>query len=186
MSRIIVIAGDLASGKSTLAKNLSSHFKIPYFTKEGVKELLSEELQYQDRVENKKLSNAAIDVLLHILERVTEVSGSAVLEANFHKSELEKIKRECELHHSEVILLYLTGDIDVLYERFMYREYYQNRHPVHLTHPLQDIDEFENYVNKWRAEEEVLPRHYIDVTNCDREIIFAKALEKLKELGMTE
>ncbi|HAV19497.1 MAG TPA: hypothetical protein DCX17_00540 [Firmicutes bacterium] len=182
MSRIIVIAGDLASGKSTLAKNLSTHFKVPYFTKEGIKELLGEEIEYSDRADNKKLSNAALKMLLHILDRVTKVQGTVILEANFHKEELEKIKRECELHQCEVILLYLTGDIDVLYERFMYREYYQNRHPVHLTHPLQDVDEFENYVMKWRNEEQVLPRHYIDVTNCDREVIFAKALEKLAEL----
>ncbi|HOJ44891.1 MAG TPA: AAA family ATPase [Bacilli bacterium] len=182
MSRIIVIAGDLASGKSTLAKNLSDHFKIPYFTKEGIKELLSEEIEFSDRSENKKLSNSALKILIHILDRVTKVHGDVILEANFHSEELEKIKRECELHHTEVTLLYLTGDIDVLYERFMYREYYQNRHPVHLTHPLQDVDEFENYVMKWRNEPEVLPRHYIDVTNCDREVIFAKALETLKQL----
>ncbi len=182
MSRIIVIAGDLASGKSTLAKNLSDHFKIPYFTKEGIKELLSEEIEYSERDDNKKLSTATIKILIHILDRVSKVDGSVILEANFHSEELEKIKRECELHKTNVTLLYLTGDIDVLYERFMYREYYQNRHPVHLTHPLQDVDEFESYVNKWRAEPEVLPRHYIDVTNCDREVIFAKALEKLKEL----
>jgi predicted kinase len=182
MSRIIVIAGDLASGKSTLAKNLSDHFQVPYFTKEGIKELLSEEIQYEERTENKKLSNSALKILIHILDRVTKVHGSVILEANFHKEELDKIKRECELHKSDVVLLYLTGDIDVLYERFMYREYYQNRHPVHLTHPLQDVDEFENYVMKWRNEEQVLPRHYIDVTNCDREVIYAKALEKLQEL----
>ncbi len=182
MSRIIVIAGDLASGKSTLAKNLSAHFKIPFFTKEGVKELLAEEIEFSDRTDNKKLSNAALKILVHILDRVTAVQGGVILEANFHKSELEKIKRECELKQTEVILLYLTGDIDVLYERFMYREYYLNRHPVHLTHPLQDVDEFENYVMKWRSEEEVLPRHYIDVTNCDREVIFAKALETLNQI----
>ena len=58
----------------------------------------------------------------------------------------------------------------------------QNRHPVHLTHPLRNVDEFEAYVLKWRNEEEVIPRHYIDITGCDREVVFAKALETLKAL----
>jgi uridine kinase len=182
MSRIIVIAGDLASGKSTLAKQLSAHLKIPYFTKENLKELLSEEIEYSERPENKRLSNASIDILLHILERIAMVNQKVIIEANFHKEELEKIKRECQLNKAEVVLLYLTGDIDVLFERFMYRTHYQNRHPVHLTHPLTNIDEFEQYVNKWRNEEEVLPRHVIDTTNCDRDVIFAKVLETLNNI----
>ncbi|NCA95750.1 MAG: hypothetical protein EOM74_02095 [Methanomicrobia archaeon] len=182
MSRVIIIAGDLASGKSTLAKKLSSHLNVPFFTKEHIKEILGEEIVYTNREDNKKLSNSSIDILLHILERFTDVKQGVILEANFHKEDLEKIKRECELHHMEVVLLYLQGDIDVLYERFMYRECYQNRHPVHLTHPLQNIAEFEKYVAKWRNEAEVLPRHIIDVTNCDRDVIFAKAVETLNQL----
>lgn len=182
MSRVIIITGDLASGKSTLAKQLSAHLKVPFFTKEHLKELLGEEIDYVSREDNKKLSNSSIDILLHILERVAAVKSSVIIEANFHKDELEKIKRECELNRVEVVLLYLTGDIDVLFERFMYRTYYENRHPVHLTHPLENIDDFENYIKKWREEEEVLPRHVIDVTNCDRDVIFAKALETLKSI----
>lgn len=182
MSRIIIIAGDLASGKSTLAKKLSAHLKVPYFSKENIKEILGAEIDFSKIKENKKLSNSAIDLLLHILDRVTAVNGSVILEANFHKEELEKIKRECELSHEAVVLLYLTGDIDVLFERFMYRTYYENRHPVHLTHPLVTIEEFEKYVLKWRAEPEVLPRHIINVTNCDRDVIFCKAVEMLKSI----
>jgi predicted kinase len=182
MSRIIIIAGDLASGKSTLAKQLSSHLKVPFFTKENLKEVLGEEIEYEKREENKKLSNSAIDILLHILERFTAVKESVIIEANFHKEELEKIKRECELSHVEVVLLYLTGDVDVLFERFMYRTYYQHRHPVHLTHPLTNVDDFEKYIMKWRYEEEVLPRHIIDVTNCDRDVVFSKAVEMLKSI----
>jgi len=182
MSKILIVAGDLASGKSNLARKLSSYLKVPYFSKENIKEVLGEEIEYVKLEDNKKLSNSAIDLLLHILERVTAVEGNVILEANFHKEELEKIKQQCEFNHQKVVLLYLTGDIDVLYERFLYREMYKNRHPVHLTHPLRDIKEFEEYVKKWRSEEEVLPRNYIDVTNCDRDVVFAKALETLNAL----
>ncbi|NMV82716.1 MAG: hypothetical protein GX816_04100, partial [Erysipelotrichia bacterium] len=105
-----------------------------------------------------------------------------ILEANFHKDELEKVKQLCEFNNSKVVLLYLTGDIEVLYDRFLYREMYKNRHPVHLTHPLRDVKEFEEYVSRWRNEESVLTRNYIDVSGCDRDVVFAKALETLKAL----
>lgn len=182
MSKILIIAGDLASGKSNLARKLSTNLKIPYFSKENIKEILGEEIEFSKREDNKKLSNSSIDILLLILERVAAVGASVILEANFHKEELEKIKLQCEFNRQEVILLYLTGDTDVLYERFLYREIHKHRHPVHLTHPLRDIREFEDYINKWRSEEEVLPRNYIDVTGCDRDVVFAKALETLAKI----
>ena len=182
MSKILIVAGDLAAGKSNLARKLSAHLKVPYFSKEHIKEILGEEIEYSKREDNKKLSNSSIDLLLHILERVTAVGESVILEANFHKEELEKVKQICEFNNSKVVLLYLTGDIEALYDRFLYREMHKNRHPVHLTHPLRDVKEFEDYINKWRSEEEVLPRNYIDVSGCDRDIVFAKALETLNAL----
>jgi predicted kinase len=182
MSKILIVAGDLAAGKSNVARKLSAYLKVPYFSKEHIKEILGEEIEYSNREDNKKLSNSAIDLLLHILERSTAVGKDVILEANFHKEELEKVKQLCEFNQQKVVLLYLTGDIDVLYERFLYREMHKNRHPVHLTHPLRDIKEFEEYIMKWRSEEQVLPRNYIDVTNCDRDVVFAKALETLNAL----
>ena len=37
MSKIIIISGDLAAGKSALAKRLSRHYEIPYFQKISAK-----------------------------------------------------------------------------------------------------------------------------------------------------
>lgn len=182
MPKIIIITGDLASGKSNLARKLSSKLKVPYFSKENFKEVLGEEIEFSKREDNKKLSNSSIDILLHILERMSAVGASVILEANFHKEELEKIKQQADFNRQEVVLLYLTGDIDTLYDRFLYREVHKFRHPVHLTHPLRDINEFEAYVNNYRNEEEVIKRHYIDVTGCDRDVVFAKALETLAQI----
>lgn len=179
MSKIIIISGDLAAGKSALAKKLSRHFGIPYFQKSRLKEILGNEIEFEGVDKNKRVSRGAMDTLVHIASRFAKVKGSVILEANFHHDDLEKIQRECSFANHKVALLYLTGDIDVLYERFLYREMYQNRHPVHLTHPLQNLEEFTKYVNDLRSEEPVLPRLYIDTTNCDQEMIFARALEVL-------
>jgi len=114
--------------------------------------------------------------------RFAQVKGSVILEANFHSEQLEQIKQDAEFMAHNVDLVYLTGDLDVLYERFLYREHYENRHPVHLTHPLRSLDEFENYIMKLRNEKEVLPRKLLDTTNCDHEMIFEKAIKLIGSL----
>lgn len=182
MSKVIIISGDLAAGKSVLAKKLSRHLRVPYFTKSDFKEILGDEIEFEGIDKNKRVSRGAIDLLVHIADHFAKVQSNVILEANFHKEDLERIKRECSFRNHKVVLLYLTGDIDVLYERFLYRELYENRHPVHLTHPLRNIEEFEKYVNNLRNEEEVFPRLVIDTTNCDQDMIFARALDALKEV----
>lgn len=181
MGRTIIIAGDLASGKSLLAKRLSTHFKIPHFNKERFKEILGDIIPFEEIDENKNLSKSALDLLIHINSRNCRVGGNVILEANFHKEELIQIKRDCAFYKQDVVLLYLTGDIETLYERFLERER-QHRHPVHLTRALRTIDEFERYVYKWRNEEEVMPRVYIDVTGCDPMVVYAKAIEALDKI----
>jgi RNase adaptor protein for sRNA GlmZ degradation len=157
MAKIIIISGDLAAGKSVLAKRLSRHYQIPYFSKARFKEILGEKISFEGIDENKNISRSSYALLRHIGWRVAQVKG-------------------------KVELLYLTGDLDVLFERFLYREHYENRHPVHLTHPLRSLEEFENYILKLRNEPEVLPRKMLDTTNCDQEMIFEKALKLIGSL----
>lgn len=182
MAKIIIISGDLAAGKSVLAKRLSRHYQIPYFSKARFKEILGEKISFEGIDENKNISRFSYALLRHIGWRVAQVKGSVILEANFHTEHLEQIKRDVEFTGHKVELLYLTGDLDVLFERFLYREHYENRHPVHLTHPLRSLEEFENYILKLRNEPEVLPRKMLDTTNCDQEMIFEKALKLIGSL----
>lgn len=181
MGKIIIIAGDLAVGKSRLAKTLSNYYDIPYFNKERFKEILADEFPYDDKEQNRKLSRIAKQLLLHIMGRVARTGESVILEANFHQPELEQIKQETDFYKAPVYLLHLTGDIDVLYDRLLYRERYENRHPVHLTLALQSIEEFETYVMKWRNEPEILPRLTIDVSGKDTDHVLAEAVHILEE-----
>ena len=182
MAKIIIISGDLASGKSVLAKRLSRHYQIPYFSKAKFKEILGEKISFEGIDQNKRISKSAYDLLTHVSLRFAMVRGSVILEANFHTEQLAQIKKDAEFMGHQVDLVYLTGDIDVLYERFLYREHYENRHPVHLTHPLRTMEEFEKYIMNLRNEEQPLPRKLLDTTNCDKEMIFTKALQLIDGL----
>ena len=48
MAKIIIISGDLAAGKSVLAKKLSRHYQIPYFSKARFKEILGEKFRLKE------------------------------------------------------------------------------------------------------------------------------------------
>ena len=56
MRKIILIGGDLASGKSTYAKFLSKKFNITVISKDLLKEVLGDNIPTSNREENLKLS----------------------------------------------------------------------------------------------------------------------------------
>ena len=63
MSRLIIITGDLASGKSSLADSLSLRLNIPCFKKDVIKENLVDKYGFTTREEK------------HFPENFTECSG---------------------------------------------------------------------------------------------------------------
>ena len=66
MKRLIIITGDLAAGKSTLADLLSSKLEMLAIKKDVIKEKLCDVFDYKDREENKKLSVAAVREMIEI------------------------------------------------------------------------------------------------------------------------
>ena len=84
MKKLILITGDLAAGKSTLAKKLSQNLKILSFTKDVLKEVLSDVIGFSNRQENKKLSIASVDIMKHIFTQYAFLEQDLILEANFH------------------------------------------------------------------------------------------------------
>ncbi len=73
MKKILLITGDIAAGKTTFSKILSARYGAAVFQKDTVKEVLGEWIGFQNREENKALSNAAIDVMCHIFSRISRI-----------------------------------------------------------------------------------------------------------------
>ena len=68
MHKLILITGDLASGKSTLAASLSESLSIPYFTKDSLKEIACDAIGYSSREENRRLSISAVNSMIYVFE----------------------------------------------------------------------------------------------------------------------
>lgn len=153
MGKIIVIAGDLATGKSTLARIIGRRYSLPVFIKDEVKEILADTVGFATRDENLRLSRAAVETMLYALRVSAPNVNGMVLEANFRSSELRAISNMAADAGCGVLLLRLTGSTDTLYLRFMNRITKENRHPAHLSAGLTDPDAFREYVLSRRPED---------------------------------
>lgn len=68
MRKIIIIGGDLASGKSTYSRFLSAKFNISLINKDTLKEILGDHIITNNRSENKKLSEISFALMKYIID----------------------------------------------------------------------------------------------------------------------
>ena len=184
MANLIVISGDLAAGKSTLAASLSAELNIVYLTKDSLKEIACDAIGYSNREENRQLSITATDSMIYFFHQCALVDKSLILEANFRQEELLKIKEIVDEYHYQVQLIILTGDINLLYQRFLDR--LVDRHIAHRSLNLDySIERFASYINEIRNQDLIYPAYTIDMTDLDEDEVTEKALELIhQELGI--
>lgn len=141
--KLILITGELAAGKSTLAGQLTARYGIPSFTKDRFKELLCDGVGYSNREENLKLSFLTFDLMFHIFECCAEAEKPLILESNFRQNELDRLEKAAAGYGYETLTVFLTGDLHVLHGRYLARTASGTRHPAHLTQDLSRFEDFE-------------------------------------------
>ena len=184
MKNLIIITGDLAAGKSTLAASLSAELNIPYLTKDSLKEIACDAIDYETREENLKLSASAVNSMIYFFNQSALVGNDIILEANFRNDEIIKIKEIADKYDYHVLLLKLIGDINLLYQRFLDRM--ATRHRAHKSANLDlSLDRFASYITMIRNEDMVYPAHEIDMTDLDEDEVVDAALNIVyEELGL--
>ena len=184
MRKLIIITGDLASGKSTLAASLSEELQIPFLTKDSLKEIACDAIGYSSREENRKLSISAVNSMIYVFEQSAKVGQDMILEANFRSEEILRIKEVCDEYSYSVVLLSLTGDISLLYQRFLDR--LATRHRAHTSLNLDNsLERFASYIYEIRNENMIYPVNYIDMTNLDEDEVVEEALNIISvQLGI--
>ena len=164
MKKVVLITGDLAAGKSTLADKLSTTLNFTCIKKDCVKEIICDSVGFSTREENKRISVAAVNSMIHFLEQILKIGGEVILEANFRLQEILRIQDIVEQYNGELFIIYLTGDPKVLYERFLSRV--PTRHKAHLSIGLdKDYNKFVDYINDLRNQLERIDCLKIDTTS---------------------
>jgi predicted kinase len=126
--KLIVVAGDLAAGKTTFALKLSKELHIPCFCKDLLKNALAAHVPVNNREDGRKLSAATFDAMAYITARFMEASLPLIIEANFVMGENNGgvkegavIRALAESHHYQTLTFLFSGNAKVLHRRFLNR-----------------------------------------------------------------
>ncbi len=132
--KLIILAGMPATGKTTLAAKLQKHFGFPVFGKDAIKECLFDTIGFEDYAGKRRLDDAANAVLLEQTERMLAAGCSLIVDNNFDGASAAALARLLERYPADCVTVFLTGDPQVLYERYFDRDSHGRRH---LGHAMQ-------------------------------------------------
>ena len=129
----ILVTGIPAAGKSTMAEAISERLKLPVISKDAVKELLFDNVGFQSREEKVNLGIASMEIMYYVAGQLMKAGQSFILENNFEYSSEQGIKTLLEKFQYSVLTITLTGDYQVIYQRFLERESSPDRHRGHVV-----------------------------------------------------
>lgn len=138
---LLIISGAPCTGKTTLGRKIAREFRLPFVSRDDIKESLFDSLGVKDREWSKKLGLASYQVLYQFLESLLQAGRSVIFESNF-KPEFDD-KRFLDLHKKydfETLQILCRTEGEVLFERFKNRSKSGERHPGHVDD--QNCDEF--------------------------------------------
>ena len=131
VKHLILIAGMPATGKSTLAGKIGAALGLPVLEKDEIKEGLFDTIGYADLAAKRQLDVAAAAVLLRMARAVLQSGSSVILVNNFDADmagDVQKLIDECKCR---AVTVFLGGDSDVLYARYVERDKKRLRHQGH-------------------------------------------------------
>lgn len=129
----VCLAGMPASGKTTLAIQLSQKLGIPMFSKDSIKEDLFDRLGFESRQEKVQLGLAAMDILYYAALQCLTAGQSVILENNFEDLSLPGLQRLAKKTGCQMITILFDGDTRTIYERFVKRDQSSSRHRGHVV-----------------------------------------------------
>lgn len=172
---IIIVSGPPASGKTTLGKKIADEFRLPFINKDGIKELLFDNLGWSDREWSKRLGVASYAILYFILEAQVRAAKPFVIESNFHPAfDSEKFAEMQRRYDFRTLQVQCIADGDVLYERFKERANSGDRHPGHGDE--MNADEFEEILRRGRHDPLDIGGEIIEVDLTDYDAVDYPAL----------
>lgn len=142
---IIIITGELAAGKTSYGKKISRVLEIPFFSKDEIKELLYDSISCAnlDYEAKRKLGASSYSIFYYIMEEQMKVGRTLIVESNFVKESVPIIKKLLNKYNYKSITIRFEGDLQILHNRFLKREYSTERHIGLVSNGV--FDDFKNF-----------------------------------------
>jgi len=175
---LIIVSGPSCTGKTILAKKIAEKFNLPFVTKDGIKELLFDDLGWSDREWSKKLGVASYSILHYFLDCIMPGGNSFIVESNFKAEfETQEMLERIKKYNYLPIQIMCQCDGQVLFERFKKRSESGERHPGHCD--SSNYDEFKELLLKGKFEPmdiggEIVIFDSTNLENLDVEKVFNK------------
>lgn len=150
MGKLLLITGDLATGKSTFAGKLSRRWDVSVFYKDRFKETLGETIGFSNREQNLRLSVASAALMRMVFEEFCKLNKNLILESNFRQAELEQLHKMAGDWGFDVLTVVCRGEDKLLHDRFLHRLHHEDRHPVHASGGFEQFDNFSRYICQQR------------------------------------
>jgi predicted kinase len=128
---LVVVTGPPATGKSTVAEDLATRLRVPFISKDLLKEALYDTFGYGDDVEE-KLDRAALALLFTVVEAQLEAGVSVVAESNFDaETDTGPFRRIVRDHGVRLAQIHCRASSEAILQNFADRAESGRRHPGH-------------------------------------------------------
>ena len=140
-STVFIVTGLPCTGKTTIGRKIADSLKIPFLSKDEIKELIFDNLGYSDREYSKKVGKVAYAIIFNYVEDYVKKGLSFVLESNFKPEFDNEFFQKIEnKYQPKFIQLLCHSDGEIIYNRFKERAESGNRHPGHAD--SSNLDEW--------------------------------------------
>ncbi|MCP9484892.1 MAG: ATP-binding protein [Gaiellaceae bacterium MAG52_C11] len=126
---LVVVTGEPATGKTTLARALADELGLPLLAKDELKERLFDTLGAGDRGWSRRLGAATFELMFGLAAELLGAGASLLVEANFDAQSTPRL-RALPAHRPFQVVC--TAPADVRRARFRERATSGARHPGHL------------------------------------------------------
>jgi predicted kinase len=130
--QLIVVSGAPASGKTTVATELSNRLNAPLFGKDWYKEYLFDSIGIGNRDWSRQLGSASYTLLYATAERLLSNGISVIIESNFRERDSERVQKLTSRYSVQLREIFCTADPIIVYKRFSARVQEGKRHPGHV------------------------------------------------------
>jgi predicted kinase len=146
---ILFMQGGPATGKTTIGQRLARSLKIPYFSKDGVKEPIFDDvgcpvaLETDEPLSGRKMDNAAITILFYLLEMQLQAGCACIIDSTFEARHTSKLQTLMSQFPFTPIQILCRTEGSELAKRYQRRAETNERHPGHLDQVLLDTFDME-------------------------------------------